>query len=105
MKFIIGIAFLTMLISCGQVLLEDMSNDPLYSSAIGKNLLFRDKMLAVGVTGSRNYEPIVDYVQVVSYPGFDGPEVIFSRNISSGTTAKIVAIKGNSKYTSDGLSM
>ena len=100
-KFNLVLALSFTLGACGQVDMVDVSKDSKYKLAIGKQYRTKSDLLAIGVTADINYKKKVDYIVLVSEPGFSGPEVIFRDYFSKGKIIKVVKVlKSSSIFVS-----
>ena len=97
-KFNLILALSLMLGACGQI---DVSTESKYKVAIGQKFKTKSDLLAIGVTADKNYKKNVDYIVLVSEPGFSGPEVIFRDFFSKGKIVEVVKIlKSSSVFLS-----
>ena len=70
----------------------DVSSQSPYASAIGKQFRTQRDLIAIGYTVDRNYAKQIDYIALVSPPGFSGPEVVAKGELPKGALLEIVAV-------------
>lgn len=80
------------LISCGQVPLVDVSAHAEYKEVIDTTFGIKHNLLLIGVTADQNYKKQVDYIVLVTSPGFNGPEVVTTEQLSKGSFIRVVGV-------------
>ncbi len=78
--------------SCGQVPLVDVSAHAEYKEVIGSKFGVKQDLQLIGVTADQNYKKQVDYIVLVSSPGFSGPEVVTMEHLSKGSLIQVVGV-------------
>ena len=75
---------------CSEVVLTDRSADPRYAPLIGTRYEIVGNLAAYGIRDHSNAP--VEYVTLVTAPGFAGPEVAFHRWIRPGSRFEILQV-------------
>lgn len=91
-RIVLVIASCLAFVSCGQLAMDDVSNVPEFSGAIGKKFRTKDDLLAIGVTKDANYKKMADHITLVPIPGFSGPEVVTKARVSKGFVFQVVGV-------------
>ena len=84
---------LTLLLGCWFSRFEDVSDDPRYSSYIGRTYQSVAESLLIAVTMERDYAPILDHYVIAPLPGFTGPEVLSRAPLPPGTLLRVARVE------------
>lgn len=77
---------------CIQAKYEDVSDLPAYGDLIAKQFKTQVALQVLGITGDRNYRPVVDYYLLVGTPGIAGPEVVERSPLPAGSLVEVVEV-------------
>lgn len=88
-KLVITIIFCSLISSCVQLSLEDVSSDPKYAAVIDQTFKTKADLWAIGVSADQNYKKVVDYIVLVPGVGFTGPEVVTKDRFDKGSIIKV----------------
>ena len=84
--------FISTMVACGEVTMNDSSLAPAYTSVIGKKFRIKEDLWALGITTDKNYKSNRDYIVLVPGVGFSGPEVVSRDRLKKGTIIKVVRV-------------
>lgn len=77
---------------CGIAEYDDISSDEKYAHLIGAKYQSLQKLRLHAVTLDPNYRKQIDIYSITEYPGFGGPEVIYTKQLKPDSVFLIKAI-------------
>lgn len=89
-----------LLSACVPVSMEEVSSDPEYAGAVGKQIRTKEDLWVLGITSDKNYAKRIDYMVLVPGVGFSGPEVVERDRLGRGTNLRITKVlKSESSFS------
>ena len=70
----------------------DVSGQNIYAHVLGKRFQTQRELVAIGYTMARNNKKQIDYIALVTPPGFSGPEVVAKGLLPKGSVLEVDAI-------------